>query len=98
MWVYIIIFIAGGIIITALQQQILYVLRWCIMGLGVLFGWHIVQLLLDHESMKPIFIGGISAFVVCLLMSAHIRHTLIYFYLKRTIQRDKDAAQAGKLW
>lgn len=98
MWLYIIMFIAGGIIITALQHQILYVLRWCTMGLGVLLGWRVIQLVSDHESIKPIFIGAISAFVVCLLMSAHIRHTLIYFYLRRTIQRDKDAAQAGKLW
>lgn len=30
--------------------------------------------------------------------SIWIRHALIRFYLRRTIQRDRDAAQAGKLW
>lgn len=62
----------------------------------------IVRLLpeLDASNYKIGFAFGALAGFAAIFAGAGvvIRHALINFYLHRTIQRDRDAAKAGKLW
>lgn len=102
MYLYAGIFIAGAVFAMALWRYIIMALYWVGMAFGVLFAWRIISLL-DNGAFtltyaKPIFIGALSALVVCILCSGYIRHTVILFYLRSAIQRDKDNAQRGKLW
>lgn len=95
-------FVIGGFAFVALWRYVLIALYWCGMALAVVLAWRIVQLVdggtLTATYVKPIFIGGISALVVCILCSGYIRHALIFFYLRSAIQKDKDNAAKGKLW
>ena len=98
---YIITFFMGGIICYILRKLIAKVFYWCGVAIAVILSWRIIERVYPQITMeyaRPILVGAISALVVCILCSAYIRHMLILFYLQRTIQRDKDAAKAGRLW
>lgn len=101
-YVYLTFFLCGGFMFIALWRYILMAIYYGGMALAVVLAWRIIALVngdsFTLEYAKPIFVGGISALVVCILCSGYIRHTVIMFYLRSAIQRDKDNAAKGKLW
>ncbi len=102
MILYVSIFLAGAVVAIVLWKIIVRALYWLTMALGTVFAWRIVELVngqtFTTTYAKPIFVGAISALVVCMLCSGYIRHTLILFYLRAAIQKDKENASRGKLW
>ena len=87
----------------AFKRIIIRVLTYGALALGVgLAGLAAIRVddrLARAEFLTSAIVGGVTGFlVVGILCAAWIRHGLIYFYLQRTIQRDRDAAKAGKLW
>lgn len=94
----------GLVIIGALLRNVLILLgRYAALGLGTFLAFRATQIALPEVTTpnywQGMLIGGVFGFIVVgVLCGALIRHTLIKFYLQRSLQRDKDAAQAGKLW
>ena len=85
------------------RKAIIRALHWVILSCGTYAGWLIVQdvdpRLKEPSYIGGVVIGGVLAFIVVgVLCAGWIRQALILFYLQRTIQRDKDAAKAGRLW
>jgi hypothetical protein len=95
---YLLFFVFGGIVFVALWRYIVRALAYCGIGFAALVAWRVFPIVLTSDYTKPIFIGGMSALVVCILCYAYIRHMIIWFYLRDTIERSKQAAQKGKLW
>ncbi len=99
--IYLSIFVAGMCMAYVLRKLLAIAVYYCGMTIAVVLGWRIIELIDNGFTVAfamPVFVGAISALVVCILCSSYIRHTLIYFYLRNAIQRDKDNAAKGKLW
>ena len=94
--------IAISVLFTlAFYRVILAILR-AVMFVGVTYVFlrgMALAYTLDYPTIGGVFVGGVIGFlVVGVLCGAFIRHALIRHYLQRAIERDRQSAQAGKLW
>lgn len=85
------------------RRIILAGLFWLTMAIGVAFAYRVATLidarLADPANIYYPIVGAFVGFIIFgFLGAARVRYLLIWFYLQRTIQRDREAAQAGKLW
>lgn len=94
----------GLILIGALlRAQIMAALALLIHGLALWIALRLILVWLPALDYRAPLVGGliggaIGFLVVGVACAGLIRHALIRFYMHRAIQRDRDAAQAGKLW
>lgn len=103
----IVLYLGGALLLiligVALARTILRILQGVMLALLALglasSALQLDQLLSSRELFHGLIIGAAIGFIFLVGGGAVvIRHTLIRFYLLRTIQRDRDAAKAGRLW
>lgn len=93
-----------GLVIGIVYRRILLrIAYWTVMAIGIVFAYRVASLvdtrLADTSHLWYPIIGGLTGFVVIgVLCIGHVRRLLIWFYLQRAIQRDRAAANEGRLW
>lgn len=83
----------------ALHKFIIKLLYWTLIACIIFVLIRIAVALVSIQAALPALAGGIFGFfVVGVVCAGYIRHMLIRFYLQQAIDKNKQAAKAGRLW